>query len=199
MSQGHVDSLANGVYEFYFEDLRPPAVNDWDFEDVVLRVEEAVPAPGQLTVTFVREGAGYWFNLIDNSGNVIMANMDDGSAAPSPRTPTGTSEVIDGTFASYGMNRSWVETKNPQGEMIFIMDYVTTAAWGGHLGYYDTWANWIDIQGKHRFARHAGSANVVFMDGAVQQYDTAVIDPVLEINRLRYWLPQDAENPEFPN
>lgn len=174
------NEMADNVYRFYFEDLRPNG-GDQDFHDVVLEITEL--EGGDTQVEYIEDAAGYTFNLRSSDGTLIWENMDRNG-----QTKPGSTTAFSNSVASYGMNRE-VETMSSQlGEnVIFMLDYNRSVAEGGTKTI-DPWNEWTNELGVPDFARHDRKANVMFISGAVSLMDTADIDPAVTLNRNDLWL-----------
>ena len=184
-------------YLLCFEDLRPDG-GDKDYEDVIFSVTESNTG---VDVKFLYDGAGYQFDLVNQDGVVVAAQLDNGGQTkPGTVIPVagasslaGGDTTSGGGIASFGMNNAVADKSKakPGKNVIFMMDYSRSVAKGGwgNSGY-DRWEDWIvPVTGLPRFARHWNKANVMFFDGGVRLMDPALIDPKITQYRTDYWIP----------
>lgn len=191
---GYRDQLPSegNPYVLCFEDLRPNG-GDKDYEDVVLEIKEVDEG---VHIKYLYDGAGYNFDLMQGN-KVIWKNMDNNG-----QTPVGTStETVNlasdnpggggAVFTApsgYGMNTAILDLQHGGRNVVFMMDYVRTAARGsGAPEGWDPWNDWTRENGDYFFARHHQKANVMWMDGSVQLTIPDEINPAISSNRDKYW------------
>lgn len=191
ITPAELDSIPEGSYRFYFEDLRPHG-GDRDFRDVVLQID---PAPGGVNVTYIQDRAGYRFNFVAPDGTVIWENMDNGGTV---QPGAGSTTFVSAGLSSYGMNEAAPRMDDTRRNPILLIDYEDVSVkWGmvniktGIASTVDTWETWEDGDGHMEFARHPNhTANLLFRDGAVEAGgDLGALDVALPANVKRYWDP----------
>ncbi len=192
--QGYRDQLPSegNPYILCFEDLRPNG-GDRDYEDVVLEIKEAEEG---VHIKFLYDGAGYTFDLMQGN-KTIWRDMNNGGQTP-PGTSTETHNLLaenpgEGAAvftapSGYGMNTAVTELEHGGRNVIFMMDYVRTAARGsGAPEGWDTWNDWTRENGDYFFARHHQKANVIWMDGSTELTIPDEINPAIAAHRNDYW------------
>lgn len=173
---GSNEAGSGNSYYLAFEDIRP-AGGDWDFNDIVMRVEVSSDGVTELSVGY--SSAGYDFDLV-SGGTIVQADL---------KHFAGTIRLT-GFATSYGMNvaaQSLGESGRP--EAILMLDYCRPVADCAGPDAVDNWADWTVENGRVLFARHGGQANVLFTDGNVDRKHPLEIDPDAPSIAGRLWLP----------
>jgi prepilin-type N-terminal cleavage/methylation domain-containing protein len=174
-------NLPPNSYLLCFEDLRPDG-GDKDFEDVIFQITEAADG---VDVKFLYDGAGYQFDLVDGSGKVLWAQLDNGG-----QTKPGSVITIPGAPTSYGMtNQAPAKFRTGGKNVIFMLDYERSVANCAASSGFDPWNDWLKDNNIERFARHWDKANCMFFDGGVRLLDTFTINPKFSQSRIDYWVP----------
>lgn len=154
-----------GSYVLEFEDW-----TDWDYDDLVVRVE---PQPdGSVVLTPLLKNAGYTFNLITPTGTIT--NFTPAS---------GITPVVD-VSGSYGISNVAHRLRAGDSNKILITEYANTYADLVGIGATDV-TNFL----KHCTPRHKGRVNVLFWDGHVESFLPSQIDPGIPAIHDDKWAP----------
>ncbi len=177
------NQLPNDVaYLLCFEDLRPGG-GDLDFEDVIFQIDEVDDG---VNITFLYDGAGYQFDLVNGDGTVIAAQLDNNGQWK----PNSGAKFVKGSLTSYGMTDQTYEFSLRGGKnVIFMLDYQRSVAKCASTNGLDPWTDWLNSKGVEQFARHWDKANVMFFDGGVRLMSPLTIKPSIAQNRTDYWNP----------
>jgi hypothetical protein len=145
---------------------------DYDFEDIVFRVEED-PDTGTATMDVAWSGVT-WFTL-DLHGPLGDTWLDVGDSGAGPFVFPGRGPL------SYGMN--WhADNLRLGGNFILALDFRDDVVYVGADSNVVHWPKYIA-------QRHLGKTNVVSVDGSVRCVDVETIDPTVAENRRDYWNP----------
>jgi len=156
-----------GSYGLEFEDG-----NDFDFNDLRVLVEPQ--ADGSVIITFASKNAGFTFDIVDSSGNVLSANFKQGSAPVSSA----------GSLASYGVNNLANQFGDGDSGKILFVEYASALASVTGPGATDT-VNW---PSRAEF-RHKNAMNLLYHDGHVESHRTDTIDPRITSIHDDLWMP----------
>jgi len=152
------------IFYYAFEDLRGSS-NDWDFEDIIIRVVEQ--PDGTITVERIYDGAGYTFQLSDGLQLYDLEGSWKGKTFP-----------LKGYRSSYGVNtQATPATRRGKGRTVLSLDYPKTIAnvVGTSI---DNWNSWV-IDGQLDFARHNNGINISYIDGSVQRKMRIELEPII--------------------
>ena len=160
----------NGSYRL---DLDSGSVLDWD--DFWFCMEELPTGETRATCVRYDSPLHLYFDVVDDTGKVL-AHLEYGSAVGQSFTFTGTIEKT-----SYGMNiRAHRMTRDSH--KILVLDYSKKVADVVGLSASDFWPD--EVQ-----PRHAGSCNVLHVDGSVHTKQPSVIDPQIPSLNDQLWRP----------
>ena len=160
--------------------------SDWDWNDLWLKFEPQ--SDGSLLVTVEGQDSGQHFKILDPEGQVIpgLEDVGFGSKGKSGLIFGGTSQDL-----SYGINEYAHLLTEGSNEKVLLIEYSKPIAEVvGNAA--------IDDYGLEVAPRHNGVCNVLFSDGSVKPISPKAIDPAVESDNDRYWMPNRAiEQPEL--
>lgn len=154
-------------YELWIEDW-----NNWDFEDIRVRIDLQPNSVVKITVILVDSSST--FDIIGPDGTALLSNI-------TKKKWIGRTCEVEGSAASYGMNnRSHRLARDAR--KILALDYSKLVADVVGPDAKDVFANTVA-------ARHDGICNVLFADGSVDSFEPAEIDPGVPAQYDRLWKP----------
>lgn len=160
----YVPGANSNILYYAFEDLRGSS-NDWDFEDIIIRIIEQ--PDGTVTIERIYDGAGYTFQLTAGMEVFDLEGSWQGKKHP-----------IKGYRSSYGVNtQATPATRRAKSRTVLSLDYSRTIAnvVGSNT---DNW-NSYTVDGQLVFARHNNGMNVSYLDGSVQRKTRMELEPIV--------------------
>jgi len=194
-------------YELWLEDQGFKGGGDKDFKDVAIRVTDNGDGTTTITAIPLTKGKpGYASSVYANTGGspvLLFKDPYNGDGTPKP----GTTATVAGTppgmgdssqygkfnpgaavAADYGFNDQSNKV-NSLAEKVLAMDYTWSVIQTGSDNWND--AKWRDTHDPNRlaFARHRGSANVLYGDGSVrgERASPQYLNPFFGTNRADLW------------
>jgi prepilin-type N-terminal cleavage/methylation domain-containing protein/prepilin-type processing-associated H-X9-DG protein len=151
----------------------------WDWEDFIFCVDETPGGDTTLKCLRYDSPLHVYFDLVDDSGNVLW-HLQYGSAAGKTYSFSGTVERT-----SYGMNNR-VHRMQRDSHKILALDYAKKVADVVQVGTTPAPDFWPDMVQP----RHAGTCNVLLVDGSVMSRTPREIDPTIATAYNEFWRPQ---------
>lgn len=169
--------ISPGVYRLEFDS---GWVLDWD--DFHFLVEELPGGNTRMTCIAYDSPLHLYFDILDEHGNVIM-HLGYNDWKNKSIEFSGTIEKT-----SYGMNIR-AHRMLRDGHKILVLDYSKKVADVVGLSFNDFWPDTVQ-------PRHAGTCNVLYVDGSVRAQSPSVIDPQSPALNNDLWRPQG--DPQIP-
>ena len=165
--QKHNDTGSS--FELWFEDW-----NNFDFQDLQVRVEPNVDGNATITVILVNSSSS--FDIVGPDGKTVLADIDQ-------KNWRGRTCSVRSSSASYGVNNRTIALRPTEGKKILALDYSKAIA--NVVG-----SDAADVFDDCVAPRHANLCNVLFVGGQVEVRDPRSIDPTdLKLHDL-LWKPE---------